>query len=585
MEYPKLTELKTSQERIDYFLGYNHNLKIRQGELYDMENLSSDYFPILAPRKRRGVYKSPENVQGLIAKEKLCYVDGGSLVVGEESYNLNLSTAPADCPKRLVSMGAYILIFPDKKFFNTANPEDRGSMEAEVTTQGSVILSPCRVDGSAQTAEYIQATAPANPANNTLWVDTSASPHVLKQWAEGSGQWVSIATTYVKIAAAGIGSAFRQYDGVLLSGLKDAGGQLGEIPESCVIWDKGEDYIVITGILDEAQTVSVPITVRRSLPIMDFVVEAKNRLWGCRYGLDDHGEFVNRLYASKLGDFKNWNCYMGLSTDSYYGNLGTDGKFTGAITHMGYPLFFKENCMHKVYGDTPRQFQIQDTACRGVQEGCEKSLAIVGEILYYKSRNGVCGYDGSLPTEVSGALGEKRYHKAVAGAIGNKYYISMEESEEEEYRLFVYDTGKGLWHKEDGFHSLSFAAWQGELYAMDGDTGKIVAMLGSVGEREEKVSWMAQTGIMGTDMPERKYISRINVRMSMDVGGRARFFVQYDSIGSWEHLGTVNVTSLKSFSIPIRPRRCDHLRLRVEGVGEARVYSITKTIETGSDLG
>ena len=47
---------------------------------------------------------------------------------------------------------------------------------------------------------------------------------------------------------------------------------------------------------------------------------------------------------------------MGLSTDSYYGNLGTDGKFTGAITHMGYPLFFKENCLHKVYGDYPAQF-------------------------------------------------------------------------------------------------------------------------------------------------------------------------------------------------------------------------------------
>ena len=59
-----------------------------------------------------------------------------------------------------------------------------------------------------------------------------------------------------------------------------------------------------------------------------------------------------------LGDFRNWQCFMGLSTDSYYGNLGTDGKFTGAITHMGYPLFFKENCLHKVYGDYPAQFQM-----------------------------------------------------------------------------------------------------------------------------------------------------------------------------------------------------------------------------------
>ena len=275
---------------------------------------------------------------------------------------------------------------------------------------------------------------------------------------------------------------------------------------------------------------------------------------------------------------------MGLSTDSYYGNLGTDGKFTGAVTHLGYPLFFKENCLHKVYGDYPAQFQIQDTACRGVQEGCDRSLAIVGENLYYKSRHGVCGYDGSLPVEISGALGEVPYGFAVAGGHGNKYYISMKNLEKDKYCLFVYDTRKGMWHKEDALQAEAFASYQGELYCLDRVSGKILSLLGS-GEPEEKaVPWMVETGILGTELPDRKYISRLNVRMSMDVGGRARFFVQYDSMGGWEHMGTVNVTSLKSFSLPIRPRRCDHLRLRIEGVGEARIYAITETIERGSDI-
>ena len=67
---------------------------------------------------------------------------------------------------------------------------------------------------------------------------------------------------------------------------------------------------------------------RRSVPEMDFVIESGNRLWGCKYGVVD-GKAVNEIYASKLGDFKNWNCYAGRSTDSYVATRGSDGPFTG----------------------------------------------------------------------------------------------------------------------------------------------------------------------------------------------------------------------------------------------------------------
>lgn len=580
MRYPVLTELKTSRQMIDAFRGYNHNLRIGPGEFYDMRNMTSDCYPILAPRERRGVCATVERCGGILAKDKLCYVDGADFVLGQERVAMGLTEGP----KQLVSMGAYVIVLPDKKYLNTAQPSDFGSLEADWKKQGEVTFSPCRVDGSAQNAQHVGASAPKEPQNNDLWIDTSTTPHSLKQWAESSGMWVNVGSVYVKIEAPGIGRDFSQYDGVRLTGLKALGGQVGELEGSAILWDKGDDYLVVAGILDEARTLSCDLTVSRKMPVMDFVIEAKNRLWGCRYGRDENGEFVNRLYASKLGDFKNWNCYMGLVTDSYYGNLGTDGKFTGAITHMGYPLFFKENCLHKVYGEYPAQFQIQDTACRGVQDGCEKSLAMVGEILYYKSRHAVCGYDGSLPVEVSGDLGEEKYGFAVAGGHGNKYYISMKNLDTEKYSLFVFDTGKGMWHREDELQAAGFASCHGEMYCLEAGTGKILGLLGSGEPEETAVDWMVQTGILGTEAPDRKYISRLNVRMSMDVGSRARFFVQYDSMGGWEHLGTVNVTSLKSFSLPIRPRRCDHLRLRIEGVGKARIYAITKTMEEGSDV-
>jgi hypothetical protein len=396
--------------------------------------------------------------------------------------------------------------------------------------------------------------------------------------------WVSIATTYVKISSRGIGKDFKQYDGVTISGIKSEA--LQSLNGTMALWGCGDDYIIVVGILDEVTTQAKAdgaVTIVRKMPDMDFIIESENRLWGCKYGEGSNHEMVNEIYASKLGDFRNWSCFMGLSTDSYAASCGTDGPFTGAITHLGYPLFFKENCVHKVYGNYPANFQIQTTACRGVQKGSDRSLAIVNETLFYKSTGAVCAYDGSLPVEASYALGHDFYSNAVAGSHGNKYYISMKDTADK-WHLFVYDVAKGMWHKEDDLRVDCFCSFQGEMYALDHDSKEIITMLGSGMPGETNVEWMAQTGPIGTDMPDMKYISRLVIRMSLALGARVRFFVQYDSMGGWEQLCSMTGTNLLSFSIPIRPRRCDHLRLRIEGKGEARIYSITKTIEQGSDI-
>ena len=596
MKYPTLQEEETSRQMVDAFRGYNHNLRISDGEFFDMKNLTSDYYPVLSPRTKRGVYASPVNPQGLISKDSLCYVDGADFVFNGYPVSMGLSTRPEDCPKRLVSMGAYVIILPDKMYFNTEDTTDFGRIEASVTTSAPVSFTLCRVDGTEYADGDIPRDEPSEPANMELWIDTSTEPHTLKQWSSSSEMWVSIATTYIKIASAGIGKPFQQYDGITITGLKDTvlhdnvsgniiedTSELAALEGAAVVWDKGDDYIVILGVLDITRVISDSITISREMPIMDFVIESKNRLWGCRYGMAANGEVVNEIYASKLGDFKNWNCFMGLSTDSYVASVGTDGQFTGAITHLGYPLFFKETALHKVYGDYPANIQIQDTACRGVQKGCERSLAIVNEVLYYKARSGVCGYDGSLPAEMSSVMGDERYSDAVAGAHGNKYYISMKDSQGV-YQLFVYDTAKGMWHKEDNLRADAFCSCREELYCIDADSRKIITMLGSGTKDTGMVSWMAETGELALSSPDMKYISRLTVRMALDIGAEADFYVQYDLDDSWTHLCTMYGTSLRSFSVPIRPRRCDHMKLRIEGKGVVRLYSITKTIEQGSEL-
>ena len=595
MGFPRLRVPAASRQMLDTFGGYNHNLRIGDGEFYNMKNLCSDDYPLLSARRPRGVFATVEAPAGLIAKDCLCYVDGKNFVFNGKEYDMGLSEAEEDCPKQLISMGAYVIILPDKQYFNTKDDTDFGKIEAEFSTEAPVTFSLCLADNTDCKAEYIQPEEPEEPGNGVMWVDTSASPNALKQWSESAGMWVQIASTYVKIASDGIDECFEIYDGITISGLKDRElhtetgdkiqdtSQLAALEGSAVVWNKGDGYITVVGILDDSRTITDSITITRKMPIMDFVIECGNRLWGCRYGPAANGEVVNEIYCSKLGDFKNWNCFMGISTDSWAGGVGTDGPFTGAIAHLGYPLFFKENHLHKVYTSANGAHRVADTTLRGVQQGCSRSLATVKEVVYYKARNGICAYDGSLPAEISQVFGNERYKNAAAGAHGNKYYVSMQDTEGK-YHLFVYDAEKGLWHREDNLQADCFCSCGDELYCIEHGTGKILTVFGSGKQDTNPVEWMAETGIIGLSYPDMKYISRLNLRLQLPEQSSLSCWAEYDSSGRWMHLFTVSGHGTQAFTLPIRPVRCDHMRLKLEGLGEMKLFSITKTIEQGSDV-
>ena len=584
-----------SRRTISTFRGYNRNLKIPEGEFYDMENLTGDCYPLLGTRTRRGMVKQLTAPHALRGKAQLAYIDGSRLFYGDAELTPYLTDAgfflsdTADMlPKQLVSMGAYLIIYPDKLYINTENYTDCGSIEARFATADGAAVSytMCTADGTAYAEAYRGSSAPTDPTNGQLWVDTAAVPHVLMQYSTQTGIWVEVPTVYVRMGTEGIGRQFAVNDGVTVGGVAaeepELHEQLSQLNGSHIIAAKGDDYIVVTGVpgISYVQQ-SGSITVSRTMPALDFITEASNRLWGCRYGLAD-GKTVNEIYCCALGDFKNWNRFAGISTDSYVASVGSDGPFTGAVTHLGCPVFFKEHCLHKVYISPEGAHQIVETACRGVKAGSHNSLAVVGETLLYHAPTGICAYDGSLPVPVSDALGTVRYHNAVGGGLGDKYYVSMTD-EQEQGHLFVYDRTKGFFHREDSTRALGFACCGGELYYVDGDTGQLMCVGGSHGEAEEAVRWRADTGVMGYTTAEQKYIGRFVLRMKLEQGAWARVLVEYDSDGQWHEAGRMEGAGLRSFLLPVRLRRCDHFRLRLEGCGEMRLYSFTKLFEKGSD--
>mgnify|MGYP006874621066 CR=1 FL=1 len=312
MLYPELRELETSREMIDVFKGYNHNLRIGSGEFYDMKNLSSQYYPVLSPRPQRGLYYThPTNVpHGLISKDSLGWFEDDEFKLNKYDYTtgLKLTTGSIDPTKTtVVSMGAYVIVITrdangnpvDKKWVNTENGEF-GDIDYTFTTSADTSFEMCKMDGSEYTEEVkIQDVAPeitdemkeaakAGTKDLPLWIDTSKTPHSLKQFSTATSAWNSIATTYIKIKHTGIGKSFVEGDGVVISNISIE--QLSDLNSSIVIQARGDDYIVVVGFIDQVATQKSPIRITRAMPLMDFVIESGNRLWGCRYGVALNGE-------------------------------------------------------------------------------------------------------------------------------------------------------------------------------------------------------------------------------------------------------------------------------------------------------
>lgn len=587
---PNLEECRVTRLLTDNFFGYDHNDKIADGAWWEEENLSTRNYPLFSPRQPRGRIGITGGLQGLCVKEYPAYVKDGLVY-----YNNTVIpgvTVSAEGEKQLVSMGAYLCIFPDGVYVNTQDFRDHGHMgHLNTISEGEITIAPCNMSGREYDLHdaYIQPKQPGEAKNGQYWIDTSQVPHRLKEYTDTTGQWIQITTVYAKLKCAGIADGLNKNDAVTISGVHAwkaptaLSDQVEKLNAEYVIQDIGTDYIVIIAILDEALTVDAAgVKVERRVPKMDFVCELDNRLWGCYYG-KDHGKSVNAIYASALGDPKNWYRYEGIASDSYALSVGSDGPFTGICAYGGNILAWKENCVHKVYGNTPSTFAMTTNQCRGVAKGSHKSLAVVNEYLYYLSPEGVCSYDGSTPSGAWDAFAGEHYSEGRAGALAGRYYLSAKDSTGQ-WRLAVLDRAKQCWHLEDRVHAMCFAKYGQDLLYIDEDTNGIISETGANGDKECCVHWNAVSGIIGYEYPDQKYISRFNLRLQMGECSVMYVDVMYDSDGEWHNQMEICAPPvLRTFLIPVIPRRCDHMRIRLRGEGDVKIFSISKELEVSTD--
>lgn len=401
------------------------------------------------------------------------------------------------------------------------------------------------------------------------------------------------------------------------------------------------------------------LTVTRAVPDLKGIMAQNNRLWGYA---------GNTIYASKLGDPRNFEYFDGTAEDSWVSEALSTELYSGCTVYQDYPTYFTESGVWRVYGDKPENYSIRQAGSMGVRLDSSRSIAEAGGSLFWLSPWGVCAWrGGDEPTVISEPLGaSRRFVSGRAAGDGVRYYICMSYDTGDavtHFRIYVYDTRRRFWHREDNTFAIEMLQDGGTVLWLKQHPSEVWSTLDlhdnifwywdewPEGLEAADFPWMAEFGdstrlyeTTDTGSQNKKGLLRLLLRCELESGSRITPYVQYDSDGEWHELRTIEapgaapadetdetretvepdetrelrpvldpierqairditlpeedaelmalraVAALKegavkySFHVPLILRRCDHYRLKLEGTGPAKVYSITEEKYGGSWL-
>ena len=129
MKMPMLDQPKRRAETVSVFGGYDARDRRGTEGFSEVENLSSSAYPALSPRSRRGTVDTAlgdgDTVAAISVGERLCYVHGSCFIAddnptysgGGETHTRIVDLGLQGTPDtRIVMMGSYAVIFPDRKY-------------------------------------------------------------------------------------------------------------------------------------------------------------------------------------------------------------------------------------------------------------------------------------------------------------------------------------------------------------------------------------------------------------------------------------------------------------------------------------
>lgn len=313
------------------------------------------------------------------------------------------------------------------------------------------------------------------------------------------------------------------------------------------------------------------VTVQVRIPDMDFICESQNRLWGC-------SNEERTIYASALGEPGQFYQYSGLSTDSYAVAVGTGGAFTGCCKLGTSVLFFKETCIHKILGDLPSEYSLYTYEAEGLKKGCQNSLEVINDTLYYMGLHGVYAYGGGTPQLISSNFGNRTFTDAAGGTDGDSYYLSVKEGTE--HHLFVYELLSGIWVREDDTAVTQFARLGKDLYCL---TAGGSVFLADSGAEDPDIQWTAEFTPFYETIDGRKRYRKVTLRLDMPAGSWLKAEIQTDR-KLWKEVGKALGQNTGTVQLQFPVNRGDRLRLRLTGKGPCTLLYLQRQFSIGSDV-
>lgn len=589
MFFPKLKAYKEKSLSVNKFGSLVFGEAVPDGCFADSLNLTGDKYPLMSARDKRAEYKSSyplgfggESVTAvldtpsglLICTETAVYLDGvkieGAVLSGKTAF------------RQAILTGRNIFICPDGIYIKCTDEGVSVSLCNFTVSAPEAELTYCTEDGTDVFPQYFGDIPQSAVTGDTLVLSDGSKMELMGFTGE---KWIKESDLYFRLCMPFDFTGISEGDSVHV---KSKGGLLrdGYFTVKTVF----SDSLVLSGNIN-SDGVIAQVTLSRRIPKMDFAVEHNNRIWACRYGENNEGEFVNEIYASRLGDPTEWGSFQGISTDSYTASLGCPGEFTGVGKVGNEVVFFKDSCLIRVLGSSPSEFTVYTVPGRGIEKGQHKSLVNLGERLFYKSAEGITVYDGTLPFLVSERDAFTGFKEAVAGYDGGKYVIAM-TSPRGDRAVYVYDTGNGLWHKEDdSFYTLCMFRKDGNLFYVSRDNRVFVRdgkrltpensylpLYGEVAftpESEEEVLWYGETGKLCRNITSHnKRVRALRFSLTLSEDAVFRVLIKPDSAECFRELFFLDKKTDGIFSCCVRVPGCKFFTLRFEGQGDFTLHGI-----------
>ncbi len=519
-------------------------------------------------RAGRMIVRELASADGIGADGELMWVEGAKLYyMGVCIDGLSLTEGKKD----IYRIGDYVVIFPDGAYFNLMNTSDFGDISVSFIGSGSIDISTVDENKAPVTDFTVSYIEPLEREEGDLWAIPNAGVgYVMKKCV--SGAWRDF-KTYIKISARSIGTSFSVGDAVDCYGAESITGKAFKIA------DIEPNAVYCEGVAGNVSTVSY-IKLSRKLPLLDHVAVCGDRLWGCRFGFDNDGNRVGRVYASASGNPLNWTARTnGIGVEK---DIPSDGRFNGICKLGSYTAVFEDGAVTKLR-ITDDGVSTERYECEGVGDMAGASLAALGGEIYYKSKNSVCAYNGNRVKRISEALGRVLIPEtgSYGGVVNGRYYVTMRLESGEDV-VGIYDPESETWSMEDDPGVRGFAVRNGELYAIcENSAGARLILWNSEnvsledggycvenGYEEGGFEWCFDCGRIGGGSLRNLYPIKLTVR-AKPILGELKISLSYDGEDTEEY--TVCDTSDEIFNIPIKRKRADTVWLRFSGNGKAKV--------------